>query len=113
MRVFLQGVESYDTSIPEVRAWLQTAVGAICAATPPVLVHCKRGRDRTGVVVAVCQLAAGVSEAEVIADYMASPEPEPKLFALTLSGIRKAGGPDKYLRRKADLNALRALLKPK
>jgi protein-tyrosine phosphatase len=35
----------------------------------PVLVHCAAGKDRTGIVVAVLLAAAGVDEAEIVADY--------------------------------------------
>ncbi len=34
-----------------------------------VLVHCTAGKDRTGLVVALALLAAGVDRAEVVADY--------------------------------------------
>ena len=41
-----------------------------------------------------------------------SDQPAPELFALTLAGIRKAGGAEKYLRGKVDLARLRRLLNP-
>lgn len=40
----------------------------------PVLVHCAAGKDRTGVVVALALLLAGVSREEVVADYVRSAE---------------------------------------
>lgn len=40
----------------------------------PVLVHCAAGKDRTGVVVALALLLAGVTREEVVADYVRSAE---------------------------------------
>lgn len=37
----------------------------------PALVHCTAGKDRTGMIVAVLQLALGVSQARIVAGYMA------------------------------------------
>lgn len=49
--------------------------------TGSVLVHCAAGKDRTGVVIAVLLRAAGVTRAEVVADYLRT-EPElPAIFA--------------------------------
>jgi hypothetical protein len=48
-------------------------VAAIVADAPgPALVQCAAGKDRTGVVIAVLLLAAGVEPPEVIADYTAT-----------------------------------------
>lgn len=104
-----KGVECYDTSQQEVRRWLQKVLSAICCAIPPVLVHCKAGRDRTGVVVAVCLLALGVDEGRVREDYLISLKPEVELFELMIGGIRKSGGVRKYLRGKVDLDRLCAM----
>lgn len=38
----------------------------------PILIHCRAGKDRTGFVCAVIQLALGVSEDDVIKDYLLS-----------------------------------------
>lgn len=51
---------------------LTAAVSRIARAHGPVLVHCAAGKDRTGLVVALALLAAGVARADVIADYAAS-----------------------------------------
>ena len=40
------------------------------ADAPPVLVHCAAGKDRTGFVSAMLLQALGVSESDVLADYM-------------------------------------------
>jgi len=44
------------------------------ADTLPMLVHCTHGKDRTGVLIALMLLAVGVSEDEVIDDYVRSHE---------------------------------------
>ncbi|RKE20472.1 tyrosine-protein phosphatase [Streptomyces sp. TLI_171] len=47
------------------------AVRALAAGTP-VLVHCAVGKDRTGLTIAVLQTLAGLSEAEVVVDFLRS-----------------------------------------
>ena len=55
--------EKYDTSNPEVMKWLTIVFEQIIAkAETPILVHCKSGRDRTGVVVAAVLYALGASK---------------------------------------------------
>ncbi len=44
----------------------------VAAATGPTLVHCSFGKDRTGVLVAVLLLAAGVRRDAVVQDYALS-----------------------------------------
>ncbi|GAB3561343.1 hypothetical protein GCM10027405_12980 [Arthrobacter alkaliphilus] len=44
------------------------------SGTDPVLVHCTAGKDRTGLVIALALLAAGVDRGQVILDYIASEE---------------------------------------
>lgn len=51
---------------------LAGAVGAIAETDGAVAVHCTVGKDRTGVVVALTLLAAGVPDDEVLADYALS-----------------------------------------
>lgn len=47
------------------------SVARIVAASPgPTLIHCTAGKDRTGLVVAVILSAVGVSDEDIIADYV-------------------------------------------
>jgi len=46
----------------------------LAARGTPVLFHCSSGRDRTGVAAALLLLALGVSEADIVANYMLSLE---------------------------------------
>lgn len=43
---------------------------ALADRPTPVLIHCAAGKDRTGVLVALLQRAAGVAEDDVMADYL-------------------------------------------
>jgi protein-tyrosine phosphatase len=45
---------------------------AVAATEGPAYVHCAAGKDRTGVAVALMLRLAGVSRADVMADYLAS-----------------------------------------
>jgi protein-tyrosine phosphatase len=52
---------------------LAAAVGLIArSGSQPVLVHCTAGKDRTGLVVALALLAAGVERRAVVDDYAAT-----------------------------------------
>jgi len=57
-------------------------VATIVAAAPgPVLVQCSAGKDRTGVVIAVMLMAAGVEREHVVADYTATAVNMPAVLA--------------------------------
>jgi protein-tyrosine phosphatase len=62
----------YDNLLLTRGAALAGAVAAIADADGPVLVHCAVGKDRTGLVVALALLAAGISVDDVVADYALS-----------------------------------------
>jgi protein-tyrosine phosphatase len=51
-----------------------SALRDIAEAPGAALVHCAAGKDRTGVVVALALLVAGVSRDDVVADYVATGE---------------------------------------
>jgi protein-tyrosine phosphatase len=53
----------------------------------PILVHCAAGKDRTGIVIAVLLSALGVSEDDVIADYLLTGE---RLAAVRAALARRA-----------------------
>lgn len=53
---------------------LAEIVEAVASADGPVAVHCTIGKDRTGMVVALVLSAAGVSDADIVADYALSGE---------------------------------------
>ena len=53
---------------PEIATALRLVAAAL-RRKEPVLVFCKAGKDRTGIVSALLLLVAGASEKEVVADY--------------------------------------------
>jgi hypothetical protein len=66
----------------DVSGRLVADVAAIIAAAPgPALVQCSAGKDRTGVVIAVVLLAAGVEPGDVVADYTATTGHMPDVVA--------------------------------
>lgn len=91
-------LEKYDTSDPEVQVWLVDVLRLFEREDVPlpVLVHCRSGKDRTGVVVASLLLILGVPEALIVREFLLSEGAEEAKIRTSLAGIRKAGGPDKY-----------------
>lgn len=81
----------YDRVLDERADALVEAVSAIADAPGPVAVHCTIGKDRTGLVVALALLTAGVSKSDVVADYVRSgPEVLPhrrELVERVLAGL--------------------------
>lgn len=55
---------------PELRAMASRMLSELTAGDGPSLVNCMAGKDRTGIAVAMVQLAAGVHRDDVIADYV-------------------------------------------
>ena len=53
-------------------AWGQALACAADRSGGGVLVHCAKGKDRTGVLCALLQHAAGDDEQQIVADYAAS-----------------------------------------
>ena len=51
---------------------LTDVIRAIGHAEPGIMVHCVAGRDRTGFIVAVVLSAVGVSDDDIVSDYVAS-----------------------------------------
>merc|ERR1712232_730551 len=61
----------YDTQSSEVRTWLGNVFRLF--ETPvdlPILIHCKHGRDRTGVAVAVLLMILGVPREAIMEDFL-------------------------------------------
>jgi protein-tyrosine phosphatase len=64
----------YDTTDRDVRAWLNDVMMAF--ANPdlayPVLIHCRSGKDRTGVAVAALLRILGVPDEIIVEEYLLS-----------------------------------------
>ncbi|WP_210717280.1 tyrosine-protein phosphatase [Amycolatopsis acididurans] len=61
-------------SAPRKRAGFAAALAAISDGTAPQLFHCAEGKDRTGWLAMLLQRLAGVSEREIVADYLMTNE---------------------------------------
>jgi len=85
----------YDVMVDGHGRQLTDAVRLIASAGDgAVLVHCTAGKDRTGLVVALALLAAGVDREEVVADYaQTSANLSGEWAARMLDTMRGAGGP--------------------
>lgn len=98
------------------RSKFATALRAIAATPGTVLVHCTKGRDRTGWFISMLLYSLGASDSQVMAEYLRTPGTEASTLrsALTLARSRY-GSIDAYLRKglglsAADLTALRERL---
>merc|ERR1711865_1009289 len=101
--------ERYHTDQREVRAWLIEVANFI--ADPhtewPVLVHCRAGKDRTGVVVAMLLKVMGVPDHVTVEEYNLSVggHGNAKMIERSLKGF--GSGMDDYFRGNVDITALR------
>lgn len=55
---------------PELIAMIRSQLAVLAEARGPSLVNCMAGKDRTGIAVAMIQMAAGVHRDDVVADYL-------------------------------------------
>lgn len=83
----------YRFILDEVPDRVATAVAQVVRATPPTLVHCTAGKDRTGIVVAALLLAAGVSPDVVVEDYVRTAENMEAVVRRIRRRARKADRP--------------------
>lgn len=70
------------------RAAFGRAISAVAASTGASIVHCTAGKDRTGWTSAILQLLAGVSEEDVVADYLLSQNNTAELTAAIMQYVR-------------------------
>lgn len=83
-------LEKYDVSDKGVANWLASCLIAMQDARPPVLVHCRSGRDRTGVVVAAVLKVLGVPDTIITQEYLVSSGARLDLFQKTLAGLNSS-----------------------
>ncbi|MCD2264135.1 tyrosine-protein phosphatase [Dietzia aurantiaca] len=70
------------------RAAFGRAISAVAASTGTSIVHCTAGKDRTGWTSAILQLLAGVSEEDVVADYLLTQNNTAELTAAIMQYVR-------------------------
>lgn len=66
--------QSYAAMLELASASLVAILGFVAEADGPVVIHCAAGKDRTGISVAFLLALAGVDEADIVADYLATDE---------------------------------------
>ncbi|KAJ3011644.1 UNVERIFIED_CONTAM: hypothetical protein HDU68_001586 [Siphonaria sp. JEL0065] len=84
-------VEKYDSTQEEVRQWLAEVLRQLSVAGTPILIHCRAGRDRTGIVVAVLlKVLFGdeIADEQITLDYMKSRGRDEELLEMTLQGLK-------------------------
>lgn len=109
-------IEKYDTNQDEVRQWLATVLKELSEpANVPILIHCRVGRDRTGVVIAVLLrilLGTGYDEA-IIEDYRQTSGSKRELITRSFAGLGFTSDDQwikKYFKKyQVDVQALRSL----
>jgi len=70
----------------------------IISAPKPLLLHCRSGKDRTGIIVAILQFLEGFDPYEIIQDYLLSRENiSEKKIRVVLSVLYEFGGAEGYL----------------
>ena len=82
-------VEKYNTADKAVAAWVAQVLQAIATAAPPVLIHCRSGKDRTGVIVAALLRLANVPDDIICQEFMLSPATKREHIELSLAGFSK------------------------
>ncbi len=88
-------------SDPGQRKRTASVLKIISRASGPVIIHCTEGKDRTGWIAALLQLIAGASEADVMADYLASNRFRHDAVEARYAKVLKARG-----RKAADIDRL-------
>lgn len=81
-------------SMAERAEMLVPAVRALATAEAPALVCCTSGKDRTGVACYCAQLAAGISEADARASYLATNVVNARVNEADLDALRRRGLPE-------------------
>ena len=83
--------EKYETSDKNVYAWVKQVISAIeeSGAILPILIHCRSGRDRTGVIVAAILWKLGVSNDVIIEEFKLSPKTKSENIIKTLDGLEQ------------------------
>merc|ERR1712194_295089 len=101
----------YDTQSREVRIWLANILRLFERHIDlPVLIHCKHGRDRTGVVVAVLLVILGVPRHAIMEDFLLTDGADASNLHRTFAGIKERGGVGNYFEGVLKLEAIRTHL---
>ncbi|GAB5364017.1 hypothetical protein AAMO2058_000933500 [Amorphochlora amoebiformis] len=81
----------YDLARPKVFRWIYQVLGVIAHRDTkfPLLVHCKSGKDRTGVVVAATLFVLGYNKEQILEEYLLTPRADASKLIPTLALLEK------------------------
>ena len=108
-QLYIPAIDSagnYLTLNGTVRGWINKVVVSICEdETFPLLLHCRYGKDRTGIITALLLLAIGIEHSVIIEEYM-------QTEGLTSDGdvrlaLKEFGAVDEYLYQKDLIGVLK------
>ena len=78
----------YGTSNKEVYAWVAQVITAIQKeGATPILVHCRSGKDRTGVIIATLLKYLGVPDDVIVAEYLLNERTKEEYIRTALAGL--------------------------
>ena len=99
-------VEKYDTSLWQVRDWLNNIIKQFeyPELKYPVFIHCLSGKDRTGIVVGTLLTILGIERAIIIEEYLLSDEVDQ--LDMFKQALDMMGNVENYLNR-VDLEKVR------
>ena len=86
---------SYDFTSPEFNEKVRDSIVFITENQGPYLIHCKEGKDRTGILCAILECCAGASAREIEKDYMLTYrnyygiEPGDELYDIILKNLTR------------------------
>jgi hypothetical protein len=101
----------YDTESPRTREWLAHVFRQLGPTSQlPILVHCRHGRDRTGVVIAVLLMILGVHKNVIMQEFLLTEGAKMTDLERSFAGVRARGGIEKYFEGMLDLDVVRGLI---
>ena len=108
-------LEKYHTELKEVRIWLTDIMTAFLDEKFqfPVVIHCRSGRDRTGIVVGCLLICLGVPQEYIIQEFLLTPEAPKELFSHALYNFlqeKPRTGITGYFRNKINITQLSQIL---
>ena len=105
--------ENYESSNPVVKKWVYNVLSVLAdekQSPSPILMHCRSGRDRTGVIVAALLTTLGATREIIEPDWLSVPGTKPELTKQCLDGFvhKKSKQMDmkQYLRDSALISKL-------
>eukprot|EP01128_Nolandella_sp_AFSM9_P005904 TRINITY_DN2947_c0_g1_i2.p1 TRINITY_DN2947_c0_g1~~TRINITY_DN2947_c0_g1_i2.p1 ORF type:complete len:219 (-),score=47.64 TRINITY_DN2947_c0_g1_i2:781-1353(-) len=89
------GLEKYDASDKEVKRWINSClieIQKLGREDLPLLVHCRFGKDRTGIIIAVLLYILGVEVETIIQEFLLCEDVERRYIEMTLTPLVEKPG---------------------